>query len=51
MFPNSNHKYIPSRPGEYDKTLCDYSRAKLELDWEPKEDLPTYIKKWLEENK
>ena len=51
MFPNSNHKYIPSRPGEYDKTLCDYSRAKLELGWEPKEDLPTYIKKWLEENK
>ena len=48
---NCDKTYIPSRPGEYDKTLCDYSRAKLELGWEPEKDLPTYIAKWLEENK
>ena len=47
---NWNKTYIPARPGEYDKTLCDYSRAKLELGWEPEKDLPTYVAKWLEEN-
>ena len=47
---NCNKTYIPARPGEYDKTLCDYSRAKLELGWEPEKDLPSYIAKWLEEN-
>jgi UDP-glucose 4-epimerase len=41
--------YIDERPGEYDITLCDYSRAKSELGWEPEKDLPTYIKKWVEE--
>ena len=40
-------KYIPPRPGEYDVTLCDYSKAKKELGYEPKGDLKNYIKNWL----
>ena len=43
-------EYIEQRPGEYDVTLCDYSRAKSELGWKPEKDLPTYIKQWLEVN-
>ena len=48
-----NHKktYIPARPGEYDKTLCDYSKAKNELGYKPTRNIKTYITKWLEENK
>ena len=48
-----NHKttYIPARPGEYDKTLCDYSKAKNELGYKPIRNIKTYITKWLEENK
>ena len=42
--------YIPERPGEYDKTLCDYSKAKKELDWVPKKDLMTYVEHWVEKN-
>jgi UDP-glucose 4-epimerase len=44
-------KYIPARPGEYDVTLCDFSKANKELGYEPKGNIKTYIKQWLEENK
>ena len=37
-------KYIPARKGEYDKTLCDYSKAEFKLGWKPKHDLEDYIK-------
>ena len=43
-------KYIPARPGEYDITLCDYSKANKELGYEPKGNLKKYIKQWLEAN-
>ena len=36
-------KYIPSRRGEYDKTLCDYTFARTELGWEPQYSLEDYI--------
>ena len=48
---NSERVYIPPRPGEYDVTLCDYSKAKKEIGYEPKGDIKKYIKNWLEENK
>jgi len=41
-------KYIPARPGEYDITLCDYSKANKELGYNPKGNLKRYIKQWLE---
>ena len=50
MFGTS-YEYIAERPGEYDITLCDYSKAKRYLGYEPKGNLELYIKKWLEENK
>ena len=37
-------EYIPSRKGEYDVTLADYSKAKLKLGWEPSGDIIHYIK-------
>ena len=40
-------KYIPARKGEYDKTLCDYSKAEFRLGWKPKHDLEDYIKEVL----
>ena len=43
--------YIPARPGEYDVTLCDYSKAEKYLGYKPKDNLKQYIKQWLEENK
>jgi UDP-glucose 4-epimerase len=48
---NCKTKYIPQRPGEYDVTLCDYSKAEKQLGYKPKGDLKDYVKKWLEENK
>ena len=44
-------KYIPSRPGEYDVTLCDYSKVKSYLGYKPKVNLKDYVKQWLGENK
>ena len=44
-------KYISARAGEYDKTLCVDTKAHELLDWKPKENIKTYIKQWLEENK
>ena len=37
-------KYIPARKGEYDRTLCDYSKAELKLGWKPKHSLKKYMK-------
>jgi len=48
---NYRKKYIPSRSGEYDVTLCDYSKAGKELGYIPKDNLKQYIKQWMEENK
>jgi len=48
---NHRTKYISARPGEYDVTLCDYSKAEEELGYKPKNNLEEYIKKWLEEKK
>ena len=44
-------KHIPARSGEYDVTLCDYSKAKKQLGYQPKGNIETYVKHWLEENK
>jgi len=35
--------YLPPRTAEYDKTLCDYSKANDILGWSPKYDLDEYI--------
>ncbi len=37
-------KYIPARKGEYDITLCDYSKAEQMLGWIPTRNLKDYIK-------
>ena len=44
-------KYIPARSGEYDVTLCDYTKAKVDLGYQPKGNIKTYVKQWLEGNK
>ena len=44
-------KYIPARAGEYDRTLCDYSKAREQIDYNPKGNLEKYIRQWLEDNK
>ena len=44
-------KFIPSRPGEYDVTLCDYSKAKNILGYQPKNNLKNYVTNWVEDNK
>jgi len=36
--------YISKRPGEYDKTLCDYSKAEKHLNYTPVMDLKEYVK-------
>jgi UDP-glucose 4-epimerase len=38
-------EYIPARKGEYDRTLCDYSKAQLKLGWKPTRNLEDYIDK------
>jgi UDP-glucose 4-epimerase len=43
--------HISARPGEYDVTLCDYSKASEYLGYKPKDNLKNYVTKWLEENK
>ena len=37
-------KYIAVRRGEYDRTLCDYSKAQLKLNWKPQKNIKDYIK-------
>ena len=44
-------KYIPARSGEYDVTLCDYTKAETDLGYQPNGNIKTYVKQWLEENK
>jgi len=44
-------EYLPERPGEYDMTLADSSKAKELLDWNPKRNIKDYIKEWLFNNK
>ena len=48
-----NHRktYISARSGEYDITLCDYSKAEKELGYKPTDNLEKYVKQWLEKNK
>ena len=48
---NYQTTYISARPGEYDVTLCDYSKAKNLLGYKPKGNLKEYILKWIGENK
>ena len=40
----SEIQFIPRRPGEYDMTLADYSKANKILGWKPTKNLPDYIK-------
>ena len=44
-------KYIPARPGEYDVTLCDYSKATQYLKYKPKGNLRHYVNNWIGDNK
>ena len=39
-YPRTN---LPSQPGEYDRTLADYSLAQDVLDWKPTVDIKDYI--------
>jgi len=48
---NYRKTHVPARPGEYDVTLCDYSKAEKELGYKPKDNLKQYVEQWLEENK
>ena len=41
---------LPAQPGEYDRTLADYSLAQDVLGWEPTVDIKDYIKEWLNES-
>ena len=43
-------KHIPERKGEYQTTLCNYSKAKKHLNYEPNGNLEEYIKNWLKKN-
>ena len=44
-------EYIPKRKGEYDETLCDYSRANRMLGWKPIRNIEDYIKGFVETEK
>ena len=43
MFGDVEVEYLPARPGEYDVTLADYSKAKELLGWNPVRNLDEYI--------
>ena len=43
MFGETEVEYIPARPGEYDVTLADYSKANELLAWKPTLNLKDYI--------
>ena len=43
MFGETEVEYISARPGEYDVTLADYSKAKELLNWKPTLNLKDYI--------
>tara|TARA_R110000744_G_scaffold114006_1_gene213285 strand:+ start:5727 stop:6605 length:879 start_codon:yes stop_codon:yes gene_type:complete len=40
-------EYVSERKGEYDRTLCDYSEARLKLNWKPTNSLKNYIKEFI----
>ena len=40
-------EYLPERPGEYDMTLADSSKAKELLNWKPELNIKDYIESWL----
>ncbi len=42
-------EFIPPRNGEYDKTLCEDTKAHEMLGWNPTINLDDYIKEWLDE--
>ena len=44
MFGVDVVEYIPKRPGEYDVTLCDYTKANQYLGWKPTKNINDYIK-------
>ena len=44
MFGETDVEYIPKRPGEYDVTLCDYTKANQYLGWTPTKNISDYIK-------
>ena len=44
MFNNTEVKYIPKRPGEYDVTLCDFSKSNQILGYNPSKNLDDYVK-------
>ena len=44
MFGQTEVEYIPARPGEYDVTLCDYSKASEILNYNPVKNIDEYIK-------
>ena len=46
----SKKKYIPKRLGEYDVTLCDYSKAASLLNYKPHKSLIDYIKEKINHN-
>jgi len=46
---NYKKTYLPARPGEYDVTLCDYSKAEEDLSYSPSGNLRSYISTWLQE--
>lgn len=45
---SDNIEYISKRPGEAWITLADISKTTEMVDWEPKVNLETYVKKWKE---
>lgn len=44
-------KILPQRKGEYPQTLCNYQKAKEDLNWTPKKSLKEYISAFLADNK
>jgi len=44
-------KYLPERPGEYDMTLADSSKAKELLNWNPTKNVKEYIEEWIKYQK
>ena len=42
--------YIPKREGEMLTTLCDISEAKEKINYNPIQDLESYVNKWIQDN-
>tara|TARA_Y100000996_G_scaffold24707_1_gene17744 strand:+ start:2171 stop:3043 length:873 start_codon:yes stop_codon:yes gene_type:complete len=43
-------EYIPKRDGEMLTTLCNISEAKEKINYNPTQDLESYVNKWIQEN-